>query len=125
MASIAQKMLTADDIWSAKDIEERTVSIPQWGGTVRIRTFSKKQVSELTKAATHRNRATGKDEVDNDELEALIFTEGMIEPKFTKEDYVKLCEKAAAPIAIILKAIMDASGLTDLAVSEATKSTEG
>jgi hypothetical protein len=122
--------LSADDIWAAKDIEERDVSVPQWPradgspGKVRIRTFSKKQADKMRKDSTgpNPNKPGRPVEVDTDELEARLFTEGVIEPKFAFEDYERLQEKSAVAIGIILKAIMDASGLSDLAVSEADKS---
>lgn len=117
-------ILSAAEIFAAQDIEERTVPVPQWNGAVRIRTFSKKQADEMRKRATRKDRF-GKEYTDNDLLEALLFTEGVIEPEFEVDDYEKLQEKSAVAISVILKAIMDASGLSDLAVSEAQKSAQG
>ena len=117
-------MLTAEEIWAAKDIEERTVDIPQWGGAVRIRTFSKKQADSMRKRATHQDRFTKQDVVDNEMLEALLFVEGVVEPAFTLDDYDRLQEKSAVAVSLVLRAIMDASGLSQLAVSDATKSAE-
>jgi hypothetical protein len=117
-------ILTAEEIWAAKDIEERTVEIVQWGGAVRIRTFSKRQADAMRKRATHQDRFTKQDVVDNDMLEALLFVEGVVEPVFTLEDYDRLQEKSAVAVSLILRAIMDASGLSQLAVTEATKSIE-
>lgn len=116
-------ILTPDDIWAAQDIEERTVPVPQWGGAVRIRTFSKKQATDLTRKAQRKNRL-GQVETDEDLLEALLFVEGMIEPKITVEDYERLQEKSAVAVGLVLRAIMDASGLSDSAVTEAKKSPE-
>jgi hypothetical protein len=122
------RMLSKDDIWAAKDIEERDVIVPQWRkpdgspGKVRIRTFSKRQADQMRKRATIKDRF-GKETVSSDNLEALLFCEGVIEPKFDVEEYGRLEEKSAVAISLILKAIMDASGLSDLAVSEADKST--
>lgn len=116
-------ILSADDIWSADDIEERTVFVPQWNGSVRIRTFSKRQADEMRKRATLRDPRTGKESVDSANLEALLFCEGVIEPHFDVEEYGRLEEKSAVAMGVILKAIVDASGLSDLAVAEADKST--
>lgn len=115
-------ILSAAEIFAAQDIEERTVPVPQWNGAVRIRTFSKKQAAEMTKRATVKDRHTGKESTDNEMLEALLFTEGVIEPHFEVADYEQLQEKSAVAMGIVLKAIMDASGLSDLAVTEAGKS---
>lgn len=118
------RILTADDIWAAKDIEERTVEVPQWGGAVRIRTFSKRQFNLLMSKAQHKNARTGQMDTDNELLEALAFTEGLIEPKFTLEDYERLIDKSAAAMTVITKAILDASGFSEQAVAEAKKSLE-
>lgn len=116
------KILTAADILAADDIEERTVFVPQWHGAVRIRSFTKKQADEMRKRATHKDRYTGKEEMDNTVLEALLFTEGVVEPKFDVDQYESLQDKSAVAISKILQAIMDASGLSETAVTEATKS---
>lgn len=117
-------ILSAAEIFAAQDIEERTVPVPQWGGSVKIRTFSKRQASDMTKRATVKDRHTGKESVDNDRLEALLFSEGIVDPKFTVDDYEQLQDKSAVAISVILRAIMDASGLSEAAVTDATKSAE-
>ncbi len=116
-------ILTADEILAAPDIEERIVEVPPWGGSVKIRSFSLKQVQDMRKASTGLNPATNRVEVDNDELEARMFTAGMIEPAFTFVQYQQLREKSVGAIQLIMQAIMDISGLTPEAVSDATKST--
>jgi len=92
-ATTEYRILSAEDIWAARDIEERVVPVPQWGGAVRIRTLTQKQSSNLRKQATRTNMITKQQEVDNDLLEALLFTEGVVEPKFTMGDYGKLQDK--------------------------------
>jgi len=121
-ASNTPRILTAEDIWGAKDIEERTVEIPQWGGAVRIRTLTKKQADEMQARATSTDRYTKQPVVDNDMLVALLFVESMIEPQLTLEDYERLRERSAVAIALLQREILAASGLSQLAVSEADKS---
>jgi hypothetical protein len=116
------KILTADEIWAAKDIEERTVPVPQWGGAVRIRTLSQKQSAELRRKAQRINPATKQSELDNEALEQMLFIEGVIEPKFSITDYGRLSEKSMSAMTTVLRAIMDASGFSSESVSEATKS---
>ena len=116
------RILTADDIWSAKDIEERTVPIPQWGGAVRIRTLTKRQADEMQAKATSTDRYTKQPVVDNEMLVALLFVESMIEPRITLEDYERLRERSAVAVALLQREILAASGLSQLAVSEADKS---
>lgn len=114
-------ILTKEQIWAADDIEERTVPIAQWGGSVRIRTFSKKQADDMRRRATVRDRF-GKDNVDSEKLEALLFVEGVVEPHFELDDYEHMQEKSAVAVSLVLRAIMDASGLSELAATEAAKS---
>jgi hypothetical protein len=116
------RILTADEIFAAKDIEERTVEVPQWGGAVRIRTLSQKQSAELRRKAQRINPATKQSELDNEALEQLLFIEGVIEPKFSMADYGRLGDKSMMAMTTVLKAIMDASGFSSESVDEATKS---
>lgn len=115
-------ILTADEIWAAKDIEERVVPVPQWNGAVRIRTLSQKQSADLRRKAQRINPATRQSELDNEALEQLLFIEGVIEPKFTAADYGRLSEKSMAAMTVVLKAVMDASGFSSESINEATKS---
>ena len=116
------KILTADDIWAAKDIEERVVPVPQWGGAVRVRGLTQRQSAGLRKQAQRPNPVTKQLEMDNEVLEQLLFIEGVVEPKFTMADYGKLQEKSMAAVTTVLKAVMDISGFSSEAISEATKS---
>lgn len=125
------ELFSKEEVLAAQDIEEVDVAVPQWGTTstgaprgVRIRTFTKRQASEMTKRATVKDKYTGKESIDNDLLEALLFTEGVIAPKFDLEDYDQLQEKSAVAISLIIRAITDASGLSESAIREATKSPE-
>jgi hypothetical protein len=115
-------MLTIDEIWAAKDIEERVVPVPQWGGAVKIRTLSQKQSADLRRKAQRINPVTKQSELDNEALEQLLFIEGVIEPQFSITDYGRLSEKSMAAVTTVLKAIMDASGFSGESVNEATKS---
>jgi hypothetical protein len=122
------RILTADEIFAAKDIEERVISVPQWPkadgspGAVRIRTLSQKQSAELRRKAQRINPATKQSELDNEALEQLLFIEGVIEPKFSMADYGRLGDKSMMAMTTVLKAIMDASGFSSESVDEATKS---
>lgn len=116
------QFLTKDAIRQAPDIREIDLDVPEWGGPVKIRTFSAKQAREMRALSTGFNPATKKVEVDNDELEARLVTSGIVEPHLELEDYAWLQEKSMAALARVLRAINDASGLSEMAVTEADKS---
>ena len=121
---ITMRILSADEIFAVNDIEERTVPVPQWGGAVVIRSLTQEQAGKLRKKATYKDRVTKQDLIDNDMLEAMLFTESIVQPKFSLDDYEKLQQKSMAVMAMLMREIMSASGLSDESVKEATKSAE-
>jgi len=123
------RILSAAEVLAADDIEEKTLFVKQWSKPdqpcgVKIRTLTQKQAGELRKRATRTNIVTKQQEIDNEALEAMLFIEGVVEPKFTMADYGKLQEKSMAAMSFVLKEIMRASGLSDEAVTDAIKSPE-
>ena len=99
------RILSVSDILDTPDLEERDVAVPQWGGSVRIKGFTKARQLELRKQATLPDGA-----VDTDRLEVFLFIEGVIEPKFTAEHYEQLRQRNATAIDLVLKAITQISG---------------
>ena len=117
---MAEKVLTIEDILSAPDLPEREVYVPEWGGSVRIRGFSKAVQQEL------RRQATGPGgELDTDKMELLLFVHGVVEPQFTAEHYEALRQKSAAAIDAVLRAIVEQAGLNREAVDAAKRSFPG
>lgn len=112
------RRLTAQEVFEADDIEERDVFVPQWKGSVRIRTLTQKQSGNVRRQAT--DKRTGV--IDNDLLEALLFVECVVDPKFTMADYGKLQDKSMAAVSAVLREILNASGMSEDAVKDATKS---
>jgi len=56
-----KKLLSADDILNAEDLITVDVEVPEWGGTVRLRSLSGDQVAkfiELTQDSTQRDSST-------------------------------------------------------------------
>jgi len=121
----ATNRLTREAILAAQDIHEMDVPVPQWGGTVRIRTFTLDQLEAMQKASTGPNPAKfGRPiELDREEYSARLFIEGVVDPKFDLEDYELLRkEHSAVAISTIMKALLAANGLSEDAVAEADKS---
>lgn len=114
------KRLTVADILAANDIVEEDVEVPEWGGSVRIRAFTKARQQELRFMAT--DPRTQK--LDNEKLELQIFIHGVIDPQFAPAHQTELREKSAGALDRVLKRIMAISGMSDEAVAEAKKSDE-
>lgn len=112
---MANRILTLEQVLEAPDLEEREVEVPEWGGSVKIRSFSKAAQQDL------RRKAMVKNELDTDRLEMLMFIHGVVEPQFTEEHYEALRQKSAGAIDRVLRAILELSGLTREAVDQAKR----
>ena len=99
------RVLTIDEILAAKDVQEETVEVPQWGGAVKVAGFTKARQQEMRKEAT----VAG--EVDGDRLEMFMFIEGVIDPKFTRDHYEQLRNKSAGAVDTVLRVILKMSGV--------------
>lgn len=114
-------ILSAEEIRAAKDIREDIVPVPEWGGAVRIRGLSLKQIAAVATASMRRNQRTGQDDADRELMMMMTLIEGIIEPKFTMADVPWLQEKSAVACTKVVQAI-NALGPTEDAISEAVKS---
>ena len=109
------KILSVEDILAATQLEERTVEIPELGGSVKIRAFSKGEQQYVRRLAT--DRKTGK--IDTDKLELMILIRGVTEPQFTPESVERLKLVQASVLDRIISAISEISGMNDEAVEAA------
>jgi hypothetical protein len=112
------KRLSVADILAANDIREEDVEVPEWGGSVRIRGFTKQRQQELRQMATDPKNG----QVDAGRLELQIFIHGVIDPQFAPIQMTELRGKSAGAIDRVLQRIMDISGMTREAIVEAEKS---
>ncbi len=110
------KILSVEDILSAPDLEEMIVAVPEWGGSVKIRSFSKQRQLQMRKDSMNGN------EVDSERMELLMFIEGVVEPKFTTAHIDALRQKSAVAMDRVLQAILKLGGLTPDEQGEIEKS---
>ena len=115
------KLLSVEDILHASDIREETVEVPEWGGSVRVRSFTKAQAQSIRERATlqrdTRNAKAGT--LDVSHMELLMFIEGVVEPRFSEGHLITLKGKSAVAIERVNKAIARLSGMDAQAVDQA------
>ena len=117
MASkVGNNILTVEDIVAADDRPSEEVHVPEWGGYVRVRAFSKMQQLELRRLS--KDPETG--ELDQDKLEMLMAVEGIVEPKFTLDQMALLSDKSSNAIDRVITRLLVISGGTD-AVKQARR----
>jgi hypothetical protein len=111
-------IVTREQVLQAQDLKEELIPVPEWGGEVRVRSFTLAQRLHVLSLADRNGT------IDAKRAEALTFIEGVAEPKFSMADYDALCAKSNAPIARINARIMALSGIGGDAVEQARKNSE-
>jgi hypothetical protein len=94
MPETKQSYLSLDAIHSVNDLLEEDVEVPEWGGVVRVRSLSLKEMRSIRRQIT--NPETGY--VDESQGLALIAGYGLVQPAVGPEGAMALMEKNAAVI---------------------------
>jgi hypothetical protein len=108
------RILTVEEILSAAPKPDTDiVTVPEFGGSVKVK--------GLTRAEWHyvkaRANATGK--LNEATYEQELFLIGVVEPRFTAEQYKLLTHRKSIPTQTIIEAIIRLSGTGEEAVPEA------
>jgi hypothetical protein len=112
----ANKILSLNEILAVEDVTERTVPVPQWGGSVVVRSITKRQMKEIKEQSRDNDG-----ELQEDLVEKAIFMHGLINPEVDEAGYEKLLDKSAAAVDTITKAILESSKLTEDSVKKSEK----
>lgn len=109
-------ILSVAEIMQVQDITEQEVPVPQWGGSVIVRSISHREMREIKKKIA---ASTGEDgEVNEDDVEKYVLLKGMINPTISEEEYEHLLEKSTQAITTILTAILSTSKTSPEAVKQ-------
>lgn len=108
-------LLTKEQIQAANDLRSEMVSVPEWGGEVKIQTATVKRVSDILN-----DKAVSALPVDQ-----RLFLLCVIEPAFVEADLPWLMEKSAVAFTTIMTAIHTMLKRTEAAATEAEQSFPG
>ena len=115
--------LTLDQIMAAaKRPETTTVPVPEWGGAVQIRPFTRAESTAMREACTvtkYDDDGKATKEVDSKALDKALLMQGMVSPKLTEESYQELQNRMGAGTDRVVTAIVKASGMGGLTPAEA------
>lgn len=93
---------TLDAILAAKDLKEKTVPVPEWGVSVKIRSLSRAEVLAISNV----------EDDGTERANVLALVGGMVEPEVTEEQAEELlAAKSVEATNKVLTAILEASGL--------------
>jgi hypothetical protein len=102
---------TADEILAiatATDLDQQWLEVPEWRTRVRLRELTRAEILHATKQAE-----TKKGRVDQGLLNQHLFLMSIQEPRFTQEQYRRLCNRSGKPISKVMEAIKTLNGLGD------------
>jgi hypothetical protein len=122
---MSDMILSPDSIMqAARRPETENVPVPDWGGFVTVKGFTRAELKALRKRCTTTTTQNGQkvDDTDGDQIEKLMFLEGLVEPKLTQDHWNELQNRAAGGIETVLRAITKASGLSKEEAEELRKS---
>lgn len=112
-------ILTKEEIREIKDITEKVVPVPEWGGEVRVRSITQRQMNSIKNSA--KQAAESDENIDEDTVNWNIFKEGVVEPAFDDGDREWLMDKSSSAYMRVLKEILISSKLNDNALKPEEK----
>lgn len=120
------KLLTKEAILQAQDLPFEDVEVPEWGGTVRIRTLTGTERDAFESSVA---RKQGKDVIMNyknirAKLVALTVVDGEGNRLFDDDDAKELGKKSANVLDRLFEVAQRLSGLRDEDVEELAKNFE-
>jgi hypothetical protein len=94
--------LSAEAILAADDIQETDVSVPEWGGKVRVRGFSLNDLLHLRKEAGNDERA----------MMVAMLAAGLVHPTLSRDQAEAMLSRSAAACQRIVESMNILNGLT-------------
>ena len=117
-----EKILTKDEILSAKDLHTETVYVPEWGGSVIVRTITGFERDQFEASITEGKKGA---KVNLENLRARLVALSTVNEKgeriFTLADVKALGRKSASALDKVFAVAQRLSGLTSEDVEELAK----
>ena len=115
-------MLTKEDILNAKDIKEKTITVPEWGGEVKIKSLTSLEKDRIESFIFNESRTAiiTEAEVKARYLVYSIITEDG-KRMFTDLDAKELGKKSAAAVDRVFMALQEICAISDSDVEKMAK----
>jgi len=119
--------LSKEEIFNIKDIEIREVYVPEWNGTVYIRTMSGVDRDRFDESLQSATRKDGTVDIRTlrARLLALCICDASGSPLFSLADVEKLNQKSSKALMRLFAVAQDLNGLTEEAIQELLGNSEG
>lgn len=109
-------LLSRDAILGAQDIQTKDVPVPEWGGSVRIRSMTVAERNEFVRRATEEDRHSV-----GVWLVSLLSVDGDGKPLFKAEDVSALEKKGFRGVDTVASAVLDLNKMSEKKIDEAEK----
>lgn len=121
------KLLGKEDILGANDMRFEDVEVPEWGGSVRVRSLMGVERDDMD--ASNLIKKNGKHEVSLHHMRAKLCARSIVNEAgirvFSDEDIEVLGMKSAAALNRVYEVAARLAGLTDASVQEIAKNSVG
>lgn len=116
-------MLSREQILEAKDLTYRELSVPEWGGDVRIKMLTGAERDEFESSTVEMkgNKPTQNLKNLRARLVLLCLVDSDGAPMLSRSDVGRLGQKSAAALERVFQACMDHNGMSDKDIEELTE----
>jgi hypothetical protein len=120
-------LLSKDQIWAANDLSTVDVSVPEWGGEVRLKTLTgaERDQYEADSFKMHKGRQEANLSNLRARLVAMCAVDENGQPLFTRGDVLKLGQKSAIALERVFEAAARINGMSDEDVEVLAGNSEG
>lgn len=120
------KLLSAEDILNANDLKFEVVEVPEWGGSVRVRTMTGYERDEFEAQIARQSTGEGKNtKVDMRGLKIKVLSLTLVNDKgellFSPEQVQKLEKKSGKALDDVFQVASKLNGLGDKELEELVK----
>lgn len=108
-------ILTVEALLAADDRPTKTIEVPEWGGSVKIKALSLGGFQDATAAATVNG------EIDQQKLAVEMLVLGVVEPHLTRDHVPLLREKSITALTSVMGEISELSAVREQDVTAAER----
>jgi len=120
--------LTRQQVLDVQDVETRDVTVPEWGGKVRVKTLTGAERNALEKTMLEKNKPGKRPEVNLSNFQAKLCAASMVDEAgkriFSDRDVEKLGLKSSKALARVFSVASELSGFSEADIDELTKNLE-
>lgn len=117
--------LTKDEILAADDLQYADVPVPEWGGTVRIRTLTGEERDNFEEKIIKRDGQGNRVGMDLNQFRAKLLVRTMVDEDgkriFTEQDIHALGRKSSAAMDKVFVQVRELNRMTDEDVEQLTQ----